>query len=151
VGSRWAAFAVTFCGCGRDYLAVPLDHRCEHPRLDPTSPPPQPRRGSDLEAIAQVVGKAYDLSVAEIVQPAPPHRTTGTARRCAEARGVVVVLARELTELSFPDIGRQLGGRDHTTVLAARRRVLKDRTAAARADTLLRLLRIVPPKAALTR
>jgi chromosomal replication initiator protein len=32
-------------------------------------------------------------------------------------------LARELTSRSLPDIGRRFGGRDHTTVLHACRRI----------------------------
>ena len=32
-------------------------------------------------------------------------------------------LARELTERSLPEIGRRFGGRDHTTVLHACRRI----------------------------
>jgi len=35
------------------------------------------------------------------------------------ARQVTMVLARELTALSFADIGRHMGGKNHTTVLAA--------------------------------
>jgi chromosomal replication initiator protein len=34
-------------------------------------------------------------------------------------------LARELTNLSLPDIGRNFGGRDHSTVLHACRKVEK--------------------------
>jgi chromosomal replication initiator protein len=38
-------------------------------------------------------------------------------------------LARELTSRSLPDIGRRFGGRDHTTVLHAYRRIDKLRKA----------------------
>jgi chromosomal replication initiator protein len=50
---------------------------------------------------------------------------TGPSRRSAlvEARNIVVHLARRLTDLSYAEIGRQLGGRDHTTIMHAERRV----------------------------
>ena len=44
---------------------------------------------------------------------------------CFVARGLVlsIYLCREMTDLSLPQIGREFGGRDHTTVLNAIRRV----------------------------
>jgi chromosomal replication initiator protein len=48
----------------------------------------------------------------------------------AAARQVAMYLARELTEHSLPEIGRGIGGRNHTTVLHAVNRV----SAALRAD-----------------
>lgn len=39
------------------------------------------------------------------------------------ARQVVVYLCRELTELSLPQIGHVVGGRHHTTVIHADRKV----------------------------
>jgi chromosomal replication initiator protein len=52
----------------------------------------------------------------------------------AEARQVAMYLARELTEHSLPEIGRGIGGRNHTTVLHAVNRI----AAAVRADVELR-------------
>ena len=40
-------------------------------------------------------------------------------RNLARPRQVAMSLARELTDLSFPEIGQSFGGRDHTTVLHA--------------------------------
>ena len=45
-------------------------------------------------------------------------------RRIAHPRQVAMYLCRELTESSYPLIGRVFGGRDHTTVLHARRAVM---------------------------
>lgn len=43
--------------------------------------------------------------------------------RVVIARGLISFLARELTTLSFPEIGRALGRRNHSTVLTAGRRI----------------------------
>jgi chromosomal replication initiator protein len=45
------------------------------------------------------------------------------ARRVARPRQVAMYLSRKLTTRSLPEIGRRFGGRDHTTVLHACRRI----------------------------
>ena len=45
------------------------------------------------------------------------------SRRVAPPRQVAMFLAREITARSLPEIGRRFGGRDHTTVLHACRRI----------------------------
>jgi chromosomal replication initiator protein len=52
----------------------------------------------------------------------------------AAARQVAMYLARELTEHSLPEIGRGIGGRNHTTVLHAINRI----SAALRTDPVIR-------------
>lgn len=47
------------------------------------------------------------------------------ARRVARPRQVAMYLAREMTPLSLPAIGRHFGNRDHTTVLHACQTILK--------------------------
>ncbi len=44
----------------------------------------------------------------------------------AQARKVAIYLSRELTGKSLPEIGRRLGGRDHSTILAAVRSLSGD-------------------------
>ncbi|NNE49761.1 MAG: hypothetical protein HKN38_06115 [Altererythrobacter sp.] len=41
-------------------------------------------------------------------------------RKLARPRQAVFYLAREMTDMSYPDIGRLTGGRDHTTVIHGR-------------------------------
>jgi chromosomal replication initiator protein len=57
----------------------------------------------------------FELTPDELVSP-------GRVKRIAWPRQVAMYLARELTDESLPAIGRQFGGRDHTTVLHAWRR-----------------------------
>jgi len=63
-------------------------------------------------------------------------------------RQVAMYLARELTSESLPAIGRQFGGRDHTTVLYACRRaasrITKDDSARTAVDNLIHKLDIGP-------
>ena len=48
------------------------------------------------------------------------------SRPLVDARHIAMYVTRQMTKLSYPDIGREFGGRDHTTVLHAVRRVEKD-------------------------
>ncbi|HWX97310.1 MAG TPA: chromosomal replication initiator protein DnaA [Solirubrobacteraceae bacterium] len=74
----------------------------------------QPTRHSIIR-IQQVVGEHFGLSADELL-------STTRTQRVAWPRQLAMYLARELTGESLPAIGRQFGGRDHTTVLHAWRR-----------------------------
>ncbi|TLP79903.1 chromosomal replication initiator protein DnaA [Nesterenkonia sphaerica] len=45
------------------------------------------------------------------------------SRNLVTARQIAMYLLRELTEMSLPKIGQELGGRDHTTVIYAERKI----------------------------
>jgi chromosomal replication initiator protein len=45
------------------------------------------------------------------------------SRVLVTARQIAMYLCRELTEMSLPKIGQQFGGRDHTTVMHADRKI----------------------------
>lgn len=49
-------------------------------------------------------------------------------RNVAHARQLAMYLCRELTELSLPKIGAHFGGKDHTTVIYADRKIRKEMT-----------------------
>ncbi len=50
---------------------------------------------------------------------------TSRSRLLVTARHIAMYLCRELTDLSLPKIGQQFGGRDHTTVINADRKIRK--------------------------
>jgi chromosomal replication initiator protein len=79
--------------------------------LYPKTDPP-PRSIADIKAAAC---KQFGISSEELISS---ERTA----RLAWPRQVAMYLARELTQESLPAIGREFGGRDHTTVLHAWRR-----------------------------
>jgi chromosomal replication initiator protein len=68
-----------------------------------------------VEEIQQRVSAAFGISRAELV---------GSSRAATplRARQVAILLTREATDLSLPEIGRLYGGRDHSTVLNSLRR-----------------------------
>jgi chromosomal replication initiator protein len=71
---------------------------------------------TSIEDIQRKTAEYYKLDVKDFHSPQ-------RARRVARPRQVAMYLARILTTRSLPEIGRRFGGRDHTTVLHACRRV----------------------------
>jgi chromosomal replication initiator protein len=68
-----------------------------------------------IDTIQDAVCAHYSISRDELL-------SRSRAQRLAWPRHVAIYLARELTDHSLPVIGRQFGGRDHSTVLNACRR-----------------------------
>jgi len=83
----------------------------------------------DWSAVAFVPAKLVkvsDIFAASVLHfgvSAKDLRSSNRKRHYARARQVAMFLARELTEASLPMIGREFGGRDHTTVLFGARRI----------------------------
>ncbi len=69
-------------------------------------------RQISIENIQKTVADYYKTKVADMYSK---KRTRALAR----PRQMAMFLARELTDLSYPEIGQSFGGRDHTTVLHA--------------------------------
>ena len=81
-----------------------------HPRPDS---PPERRTVDDIQvAAAEAFGVSRDELLARTRTP-----------RVALARQVAMYLARELTDETLPAIGRHFGGRNHTTILHAHKRI----------------------------
>ncbi len=67
-----------------------------------------------------------ELSVASFFGLAPADlHTSRKSRTIALARNIAMYLARKHTDLSFPEIARLMGNKNHTTVLLACRRIAK--------------------------
>ena len=71
---------------------------------------------TSIEDIQRRTAEFYKLEVKDFHSPQ-------RARRVARPRQVAMYLARKLTTRSLPEIGRRFGGRDHTTVLHACKRI----------------------------
>ena len=69
-----------------------------------------------IDDIQRRVAEHYRLKLSDLVSPR-------RAREVARPRQVAMYLAKQLTPRSYPEIGRRFGGRDHTTVLHAVRRI----------------------------
>jgi chromosomal replication initiator protein len=69
-----------------------------------------------IENIQKTVAEYYKIRIAELL-------SKRRSRSIARPRQVAMALAKELTNHSLPEIGDAFGGRDHTTVLHACRRV----------------------------
>ena len=69
-----------------------------------------------IENIQKTVAEYYKIRIAEL------HSKRRT-RSIARPRQVAMALAKELTNHSLPEIGDSFGGRDHTTVMHAVRKI----------------------------
>lgn len=76
------------------------------------------REGSStpLAELVATVAKYYSLPVRQV-------RSSSRRAPIVLARAVAIYLARQLTPLSYDEIGRYLGGRDHTTVMHNYKRI----------------------------
>ncbi|MGD8743763.1 MAG: chromosomal replication initiator protein DnaA [Granulosicoccaceae bacterium] len=71
-----------------------------------------------IENIQKTVAEYYKIRVAELL-------SKRRSRSIARPRQVAMALAKELTSHSLPEIGDAFGGRDHTTVLHACKKILE--------------------------
>ena len=69
-----------------------------------------------IESIQKTVADFFKIKVADMYSKRRP-------AHIARARQVAMYFAKELTQKSFPEIGEAFGGRDHTTVMHAVKRI----------------------------
>ncbi len=90
-----------------------------------------------VENIQKTVAEYYKIRIGDLL-------SKRRSRSIARPRQVAMALAKELTNHSLPEIGDAFGGRDHTTVLHACRRVKALREGERRVgEDYLNLLRIL--------
>jgi chromosomal replication initiator protein len=90
-------------------------------------------RQISVENIQKTVADFYKIKVADMYSKKRP-------ASIAHPRQVAMYLAKELTKRSLPEIGELFGGRDHTTVLHAVRKVGQERTKNAELNQQLHVL-----------
>lgn len=76
------------------------------------------QRSLGLEEIDQTVATYFGLTPADL-------HTSRKTRTIALARGIAMYLARKHTDMSFPEIGRFMGNKNHSTVILANRKIAK--------------------------
>jgi chromosomal replication initiator protein len=76
------------------------------------------QRALGLDEIDQTVATYFGLTPADL-------HTSRKTRTIALARGIAMHLARKHTEMSFPEIGRFMGNKNHSTVILANRKISK--------------------------
>ncbi|RUZ11719.1 chromosomal replication initiator protein DnaA, partial [Mesorhizobium sp. M7A.F.Ca.CA.002.15.1.1] len=90
-----------------------------------------------IEDIQRIVARHYNVSKTELLS----NRRT---RTIVKPRQVAMYLSKVMTPRSLPEIGRRFGGRDHTTVLHAVRKIEdlsgNDNTLAQELELLRRLI-----------
>jgi chromosomal replication initiator protein len=90
-----------------------------------------------VENIQKTVCEYYKIRMSELLSKRRP-------RSIARPRQMAMALCKELTQHSLPEIGEAFGGRDHTTVLHACRKIeeLCDTDGRLREDK-IKLLRLL--------
>ncbi|WIX86834.1 chromosomal replication initiator protein DnaA [Amycolatopsis sp. DG1A-15b] len=69
--------------------------------------------------IMGVTSEFFDVTLDDLCGP-------GKTKALATARQIAMYLCRELTDMSLPKIGQTFGGRDHTTVMHADKKIRKE-------------------------
>ena len=90
-------------------------------------------RQISVENIQKTVADFFNIKVADMYSKKRP-------ANIARPRQIAMYLAKELTQKSLPEIGELFGGRDHTTVLHAVRKIGGDRSKSAELNHELHVL-----------
>ncbi|HLZ21266.1 MAG TPA: chromosomal replication initiator protein DnaA [Ktedonobacterales bacterium] len=117
-------------------LKQPLDVRLVASALAPLAGEVAARRTVDASAVLAAVTQHFSVRMEELLGKSREHGV-------AWARQVAMYLLREETPASLLQIGQQLGGRDHTTIMHGCARVGKALTADERAREDMAALRAV--------
>ena len=76
----------------------------------------QPTAQLTVEAVQKEVANYFNVKLADL-------KSTSRHQSVARPRQIAMYLARKLCKASYPDLGQRFGGKDHTTVLSACRKI----------------------------
>ncbi|MDT7042893.1 chromosomal replication initiator protein DnaA [Candidatus Nitronereus thalassa] len=76
------------------------------------------RKFITLEDVQEVVANRFNIKISEL-------KSKRRTKTLVHPRQIAMFLSRELTASSFPEIGREFGGKDHTTIMHACRQIEK--------------------------
>ena len=71
-----------------------------------------------MDDIQETVGARFHVKIADL-------KSRRRSKTLVYPRQIAMYLCRELTDSSYPEIGRQFGGKDHTTIIHACKQVIK--------------------------
>lgn len=97
---------------------LPLNLETAGEALKDIMPPPQPKKIT-IECIQKEVCKFYGLSLNDLL-------SKKRNKQLVYPRHIAMFICRKMTDASFPLIGDQFGGRDHTTVMHGVEKIEKE-------------------------
>jgi chromosomal replication initiator protein len=95
---------IAWCGMHGVEITLPVTQQCLKQFIDTQV------RKITIETIQRTVAEQFGMRVAELKQK-------NNSRQIVVPRQIAMYLAKQLTEASLPEIGRQFGGKHHTTVM----------------------------------
>ena len=97
------------------------------------------QRRIDIAEVQNAVATRFGVKVADM-------KSKKRTKALVFPRQLAMYLSRDLTELSYPEIGRHFGGKDHTTIMHACKKIEKEKqdggSVALTLDALTRTLRL---------
>lgn len=76
------------------------------------------KKNVSMDDIQETVGARFHVKIADL-------KSRRRSKTLVHPRQIAMYLCRELTDSSYPEIGRQFGGKDHTTIIHACKQVIK--------------------------
>ncbi len=107
----------------------PNDTQCDYERHATQLLAARAARRPTLREIISVVARHQNVRQAQL-------KSSSRRQSIVYARALVVFLAHELTAARYDEIGRALGGRDHTTIIHNYRKIAEERSAIHRRNRL---------------
>ncbi|HLJ77282.1 MAG TPA: chromosomal replication initiator protein DnaA [Acidobacteriaceae bacterium] len=95
---------IAWCGLNGLEITLPTAQQCLKQFIDTQV------RKITIESIQRAVAEQFGMRIAELKQK-------NNSRAVVVPRQIAMYLAKHLTEASLPEIGRQFGGKHHTTVM----------------------------------